>query len=349
MIKNPLTIIGVMSGTSIDGLDICAVQFSESSFTILAAETIEYNAHWKKILSHIHSYSGRDIHYTHAAYGSFCGELIHDFIVRHRIEADYIASHGHTVYHEPHNSFTVQIGSGAHIAAKTNVATICDFRLLDVAHGGQGAPLVPIGDEHLFNAYDYCINIGGFANVSCKKDDTRIAWDICAANIVLNHLSQFHGKDYDVEGKLGVQGSIISPLLAALDSLEFYALPSPKSLGREWVEQEIYPLLSNYDFSSLNVLRTYYEHTAKQIAAVLSCANSTALFTGGGCFNTFLMERISQLSKATIIIPSPEIIDFKEALIFAYLGYLRVCEEPNSLSSVTGASKNISGGVIWKV
>jgi anhydro-N-acetylmuramic acid kinase len=346
--KESLFFIGTMSGTSLDGLDVCAVSFTKNSYTILYAETVSYSPTIKKSLAHAHTLSGLELQQLHVDYGIFCGNCIAEFIQKYQLHIDFIASHGHTVFHTPHTGLTFQIGSGAHIAAITGITTINDFRTLDVAFGGQGAPLVPIGDELLFSEYDYCLNIGGFANVSCTIENTRIAWDICATNIVLNTFAETMNQEFDYNGELGKQGTIHTQLLADLESIAFYNQKPPKSLGREWVEQEIYPLLHTYNLSIHDIMRTFYEHIGIQIGKVLQGKNTKTLCTGGGVYNSFMIERIQQYSESSLIIPSSELINFKEALIFAYLGFLRIQEKHNCLASVTGARKNVCGGVIWK-
>jgi len=341
--------LGTMSGTSLDGLDMCAVVFTDNSYEIIAAETISYPKDIQTQLTQAHELSGLDLHQLDVMYGYFCGKQIVDFINRRKLHIDFISSHGHTFFHTPHTGLTVQIGSGAHLAATTGISVISDFRTLDVAHGGQGAPLVPIGDEFLFSEFDYCLNIGGFANVSSKTNENRIAWDICAANIVLNQFALQSGKDYDYDGNIGKQGKINNELLQKLNALAYYSQIPPKSLGREWVEKNIMPIFNSYSISLNDMMRTYYEHIAQQIGKTLSRHNTKTLCTGGGTHNSFLMYLIQSYSNSNLIIPSHEIIDFKEALIFAYLGYLRVNKKPNCLASVTGATKNVCGGVIWEV
>ncbi|MCQ2608193.1 MAG: anhydro-N-acetylmuramic acid kinase [Bacteroidales bacterium] len=341
--------IGLMSGTSVDGLDICAATFEQNSFRILCAETIEYpeDLHEKLLKSHL--LSALELAQLSVDFGIFCGRKVKAFVQSNSIRADYVSSHGHTVFHTPSTGLTLQIGSGAHIAAESGISTICDFRTLDVAYGGQGAPLVPIGDELLFSRYDFCLNIGGFANVSSSISGRRIAWDICPANIVLNALISTIGLSYDSNGEYGRKGTVCNPLLEQLNSLDYYFANTPKSLGREWVEANIHPLFAQYNISLQDCMRTYYEHCGMQIGSALSKTNSKTLCTGGGVKNTFLMERIAHYSLSDLVIPDEQTVDYKEALIFAYLGYLRVQNTPNSLTSVTGARKDVCGGVIWNV
>ncbi|MDR1761285.1 MAG: anhydro-N-acetylmuramic acid kinase [Bacteroidales bacterium] len=341
--------IGTMSGTSLDGLDVCAVEFNDTTFHIHAAETFEFSTAWRSRLNEAFSLSGIELQQLNVDYGIYCGECINMFVAKYKLNVAYIASHGQTIFHTPHTGLTLQIGSGAHIAAITGISTICDFRSLDVAMGGQGAPLVPIGDQFLFGNYHYCLNIGGFANVSMQHDGRRIAWDICAANIVLNDYAQKYGCAYDDNGNLGRKGNCNQQLLNSLNQLAFYAQAAPKSLGREWVEREIMPLLQASNCSDFDSMRTYYEHCGYQIGNTLRNKNTQTLCSGGGVCNSLLMEIIQHYAESKLIIPTLEIIHFKEALIFAYLGYLRVQHKPNCLASVTGAAKNVCGGVIWQV
>ncbi len=339
--------IGLMSGTSVDGLDICAVQFEHNSFSFLATDTYIYSKDLQKRLLLSHTLSAVELAQLHVDFGVFCGKSIKDFIGKHHIQANYVCSHGQTVFHTPKSGLTLQIGSGAHIAAESGITTICDFRTLDVAMGGQGAPLVPIGDELLFSEYNYCLNIGGFANVSTNTNKKRIAWDICPANIVLNSFAREYGKDYDLNGELGQKGIVDSSLLSQLNELEYYKQDAPKSLGREWIEENILPFFEKTKLSNLDKMATYYEHCAIQIGNALKGKGTKTLCTGGGIKNQYLVKRIAQYAESKLVIPEINLIDYKEALIFAYLGYLRVNTQANCLASVTGARKNVCGGAIY--
>ena len=340
--------IGLMSGTSVDGLDVCAATFCDDNYSILAAETYEYPEELRNQLLYAHELSAVDLAQLSVDFGKFCGKKVKEFVQKHKIQASYIASHGQTVFHTPQTGLTLQIGSGAHIAAESGIPTICDFRTLDVAMGGQGAPLVPIGDELLFSKYDFCLNIGGFANVSTNLNGKRIAWDICPANIVLNAFAQQFGQPYDKNGEIGRKGQVNTELFNALNEIDYYSQNAPKSLGREWVEQNIQPLFEKYNLSPEDAMCTYYEHCGYQIGHSLK-KHSLTLCTGGGAKNRFLLERIAHYTGAEIVIPEAKLVDFKEALIFAYLGYLRINGKPNCLATVTGAKKDVCGGVVWRV
>ena len=342
--------IGLMSGTSLDGLDLVYVKFNIDNykdFEILYADTIPYTAKWKGILQKALNFSVDDLTSLDISYGELLAERVGDFIAKYAIKKiDFIASHGHTVLHQPEKGITLQIGSGQVIANTTKQTVVCDFRTQDVKLGGQGAPLVPVGDALLFSEYDYCINLGGFSNVSFHKIDKRIAFDICPVNIVMNFYASKLGFDYDENGALAAQGKINHSLLEKLNELEFYKIAYPKSLGLEWVHQEIFPLIDQLETDISNILRTFVEHVAIQIADVVE-KNSRILFTGGGVFNSFLMGRISLLSSIKVIEISEEMVNYKEALIFSFLGLLRIKNENNCLKSVTGASRNHSSGVVF--
>jgi len=272
MKKKHVYVIGLMSGTSLDGLDIVYCRFSKneySNFEIIFSETIEYTVEWKKNLKEAIAFSKKAIDRLNINYGFFLGEKINEFIKKHRIQnIDFISSHGHTIFHKPEEGITLQIGDGQEIANVTNQKTVCDFRTQDVELGGQGAPLVPIGDELLFSEYDYCLNLGGFANVSYKKEGKRIAFDICPVNIVLNHYVKKLGFAYDDGGEIASTGVVNNHLLNALNVLPFYKEKHPKSLGLEWVNNVVLPLIDDFQLQIPDVLKTFVEHIATQLAVV---------------------------------------------------------------------------------
>lgn len=341
-------IIGLMSGTSLDGIDLAACQFSLSktgySYRILRAETLSYSAEWKKRLSTVETGSALELMQLDRDLGKLMGETVNAFIKKHQLKGDWIvASHGHTIFHRPESGFTTQIGHPAVIRAFSNCPVVGDFRSLDVALGGQGAPLVPIGDRLLFENFDYCLNLGGVANVSFEKQGKRMAGDVCFANLVLNHLATQLHVPFDRDGELARSGEILPDLLDRFNSLSYYQQSFPKSLGKENFLATIAPLLSNLD--PKNALRTWVEHCAIQIGQNLT--HGMALVTGGGAKNTFLMERINAYSNSEIQLPEKELIDFKEALIFAFLGYLRLQEKENVLQSVTGSKFDHAGGAYY--
>ena len=347
------SVIGVMSGTSLDGVDIAFCRFTvannEWAYQIINAETIAYPTHWKQILLNLEKANAITFQQTHVDYGIYLGRQIADFIKKYKLIPDFISSHGHTIFHQPEKKLTVQIGAGSAIAAECNLPVVYDFRSLDVALGGQGAPLVPIGDKLLFSEFDFCLNLGGFANISYQYNKQRIAYDICPVNIVMNAVCEGIGKEYDNEGGLAEKGTIHEPLLVELNGLSFYKLPldSPKSLGKEWVIKNVNPLLTTYNLSEADILKTYCEHIAIQIGKALNNkSKGNILATGGGTYNTFLIEIIKKHTLHQLIIPDKNTIEFKEALIFAFLGVLRVRNEVNCLKSVTGANCDSVGGVL---
>lgn len=339
-------VLGLMSGTSLDGLDLCCVAFSDDlhDFEILAANTLPYPSYWKDQLESVFFGNAELISKLDLDYGRFLGEQIVCFIEEHKLHSiDLIASHGHTIFHKPDRGITLQIGNGKQIANLTRIPVVYDFRKQDVELGGQGAPLVPVGDAFLFGQYDACLNLGGFANVSYKQLQQTLAFDICACNLVLNRLAKSMEKDYDDNGDLARMGRLNKSLFDQLNTLDYHQQPPPKSLGREYVESTVWPLLEN--IPSLDALHTYTHYLGKQIGNTLNqIGGKSCLTTGGGAFNTYLTELIISNTGCEIIIPKKELIDFKEALVFAFLGWLRYTGRDNVFASVTGASKNHSSG-----
>jgi len=340
-------VLGLMSGTSLDGVDLVYVKFDKlNNFEILASETVSYSQKWFEILKDVASISAGDkrLQELDVALGTYFSELILAFIESYQIlNLDLIASHGHTVHHQPELGYTLQIGCGKEIYKGTNIKTVYNFRVQDVLLKGQGAPLVPVGDEILFSDYDYCLNLGGFSNVSFVDKGVRKAFDICPVNIVLNYYSSQLGLAYDDKGILSRTGSVNFLLLEALNGLEFYKVKTPKSLGIEFVMDKIFPLVLKFKLELVDVLRTFVEHASIQIAQKIK--KGSVLVTGGGAYHQFLIERISFHNRdIELIIPSKEIIEYKEALIFGLLGKLRVEEKVNCLSSVTGSIKDHSSG-----
>lgn len=351
---NKYNVIGLMSGTSLDGIDLAYCHFEEEngkwSFKVEKAETISYSEEWKKKLSEVETKSALEYAQTDVDFGHLLGKTIAGFIKKHQLNPDFIASHGHTIFHQPEKKLTTQIGNGAAIAAECGCTVISDFRTIDVALGGQGAPLVPIGDKLLFSDYDFCLNLGGFGNISFEENGKRIAFDTSPVNIVMNLLVKEIRLDYDKDGVLAASGEVNDELLNELNSLDFYQKPYPKSLGKEWVLSTFLPVLDKYNISLNDKLRTICEHVAFQIGEITKAQSGIKkmIITGGGAKNKFLIARIKKLSGVEVTIPDEITIDFKEALIFAFLGVLRMRNEPNCLKSVTGASHDNIGGAVYQ-
>ncbi len=349
-------VIGLMSGTSLDGLDIAYCHFYKEhnswNFTILKKESIEYNEIFKTKLKHTVDLDAVSLLAFHNEYGIWLGQQVKTFIARHHISVDFIASHGHTVYHQPQIGLTYQIGSGQHLANTCQQKVICDFRTNDVALGGQGAPLVPIGDKLLFGSYDFCLNLGGISNISFDAEGERIAYDIAPVNMLLNYICAKIDLNYDEGGKIARSGSLNQEILMQLNRLSYYTLPYPKSLGYEWFLDQVIPIIENSEDSVENLLHTAIHHIAEQISTVITntgLQQSTILATGGGAKNTFLIEVLQHKlqQKAKIIVPDDDVIDFKEAMVFAFMGVLKEINETNCLQSVTGAQKDSSSGVVY--
>ncbi len=347
-------VIGLMSGTSLDGLDIalCSFGLTEKNnwdYRILNAETLPYNDEWRTKLKNAFLMNAEELCSLSFSFGQYCGLAVKDFLQRHRLKADLVASHGHTVFHRPDQGYTLQIGQGSSIAVNCGITTIYDFRSQDVALGGQGAPLVPVGDHLLFGQYDACLNLGGFANISMTDKQKRIAWDICPANIVLNKLAEERALNYDPDGRLASAGCLIPEMLEKLEALKYYSGPAPKSLGREWLEQEVVPILNEYSGERTeDRLATVCRHIANRIChdASRHGRKGTMLISGGGANNEFLIRLIREAYSGQLKIAEPLVRDFREALIFAFLGLLRMRGEVNCLASVTGAVRDHSSGTM---
>ena len=383
-----------MSGTSLDGLDIALCSFTLQdkswSYKIEKAFTIPYNADWRETLANTHSLSSQQLIELDHAYGRWIGLQCMEFLKTVTVKPELIASHGHTIFHQPEEGYTLQIGNGNDITAITGIPVVYDFRSLDIALGGKGAPLVPAGDELLFPEYDSCLNLGGFSNISYRKDNKRIAFDICPVNIAINHLANKMGHLFDKDGAIAKKGTVIKELLQRLNGLDFYNTQPPRTLMREWFETEFLPKLNDYLILSDNtqsipdntwtnpdntrtipnssrniqedkrtiiystrsipdIMRTIYEHIAIQITDVLkTCNGGKTLITGGGARNTFLISLLQEKSskKQELIIPDPILVDFKEALIFGFLGLLRKLNMINCFCSVTGAERDSSTGTL---
>jgi len=341
-----------MSGTSLDGLDIAFCSFSNKAkkwkFDVLQAKTIKYPKNLAERLAKAPEMTAVDFWKLHVEFGKFCGKEVKKFTEQYNCKPQLVASHGHTIFHQPQNGFTCQIGDGAQIAAITGVNTICDFRSIDVALNGQGAPLVPIGDKLLFGNYEACLNIGGIANISFQQKNETIAFDICPTNIVFNQYANKLGKDYDKGGAIAKSGQVNTEVLKQLNALSYYKQKGQRSLGREWIEKNIFPLLEKSNLSLEDKMATALEHSSIQIASVLNINKvKNVLISGGGAYNTFLVERIKAHTKCKLIIPDKTTIEFKEAILFAFLGVLRFTEQTNCLSTVTGAKRDNIGGAIY--
>ncbi|MDQ3683477.1 MAG: anhydro-N-acetylmuramic acid kinase [Bacteroidota bacterium] len=366
--------IGLMSGSSLDGLDIVFVELHENAgdwrFEILAADCYEYDQEWKQKLKNAITLNALDYQLLHTAYGHYLGKEINRFIENNNLhyQIGLIASHGHTTFHVPDKKMTAQLGDGAAIAAQTKLAVVSDLRALDIAFGGQGAPIVPIGEKHLFKDYQMCLNIGGIANISFNQGDRYIAYDVCPANRVLNMIAAKVHKEYDAGGEMAALGNVHEILLQKLNALDYYRQPFPKSLANNFGTDEVYPLIRSFGLSHNDELRTCVEHIVQQVKKAIQSAvgspqskNITVLssplgdggkllVSGGGAFNTFLIHRLSaelQSLNIEVVIPEENIVKYKEALIMAFIGVLRWRQEYNVLASVTGAERDSIGGAVW--
>lgn len=357
-------VIGLMSGSSLDGLDVAYCEFridkGKWSYKILKTAVVEYPDEWMQELKGLPVSNSKTLWEAHAGLGNFFGQQVKEFIKKNSLKekVDFIASHGHTIFHFPEKRFTTQIGDGAAIASQTNLPVICDFRSTDIADGGQGTPIVPIGDKFLFSHFRFCLNLGGIANISCKTENSIVAFDICCANQILNMLANRKNMEYDRGGEIAANGILNNELLYKLEALEYYTADYPKSLDNSFSREVILPILEEPSISTEDKMRTYVEHIASQIAGHIKIiskkegvefsAKEKILATGGGAFNSFLIERIHNLTKLSIEVPGDETVKFKEALVIAFMGVLRMRNEVNVLKSVTGASKDSIGGAVYR-
>ncbi len=347
-------ILGLMSGTSLDGLDIACVDFRHErrwSFRVKKAVTIPYDKAWEKKLRNAHLLSGEELLKLHSAYGRFLGKASASFIEKNGIKKpDGIASHGHTIFHQPWNGFTFQLGDASAIHAITDLPVVSDFRSLDVQLGGEGAPLVPAGDRLLFASADICLNLGGIANLSMEVKGRREAFDICFCNMALNFLSRQKGDSFDRNGRTASKGSVDTVLLDRLTRAYATVRKERKSLGREFFEATIAKLLDKPAIPLANRLRTVCESVAEEINLALprNSRNLQMLTTGGGALNQYLVEVIRNrlAGKVTLVLPPRRIIDFKEAVVFAFLGLLRLHNQTNVLSSVTQSKRDSTSGAL---
>jgi len=342
--------IGVMSGSSLDGLDLAFCEFERTanwSFKILKVTTYPFSEEWRLKLYSLPTKSQREIDKMDIEFGQFIGQAVNEFLQDSDLKPDLIASHGHTIFHDPGKGYTLQIGDGRTIANLTGITTINDFRSKDIEFGGQGAPLVPIGDEFLFSEYDFCLNIGGIANISFDIDGNRLAFDICAANQLLNHLSLQLGAPFDKNGAYAQLGKLNISLLKKLNSDPYFLLETPKSLSNQYIQTAFTSLLETSNAPVEDKLYTVVKHIAFQVnEAIKNRSGGKILLTGGGAHNSFLVDAISMETNKAIVVPDEKIIDFKEAIIFAFMGVLRNQGEINCLASVTGASKDLSCGIV---
>jgi anhydro-N-acetylmuramic acid kinase len=353
MFKQNYIVIGVMSGTSLDGVDLAHIKFeinnNKWSYVIYECDTVSYSNEMISKLKNGINFNTIELSDLNSEYTKLLGNIISDFITKNNISnIDAVCSHGHTILHQPQNGFTLQIGNLPEIAKIVQQKMVCDFRVQDVQLGGQGAPLVPIGDEILFSEYDYCLNLGGFSNISFEENNERIAFDISPVNTVLNFYANTFGLEYDDKGNISESGNLNSELFDELNQLEFYNKTFPKSLGFEFVKETVLPILVSYSISTEDKMRTFTEHIAFQIGKILQSKSGKLLVSGGGVYNEFLIGRIkAHLPTIEIIIPDEKTIKLKEALIFALLGVLKLRNEINVLASVTGAKQDHSSGAIY--
>ncbi len=374
--KTTYKAIGMMSGTSLDGIDLAYCHFWENEaqqwqYQLLKTGFFPYEKAWQQRLGQVIHQNAIDLIHTHFEYGHYVGKVIHQWVQKEQLEGqvDLVASHGQTIYHLPEKGISAQIGDGAAIAAQTGIPVVANLRVADLAAGGQGAPIVPIGDRYLFADHRYCLNIGGIANISypnqaktSNQEVQMVGYDICGANLILNHLAQLIDKPYDKDGAIARSGQLYPPLFEALNQEPYFAQMPPKTLGAKWVRNNIIPILEQYPIPISDQLRTVTEHIAFQIGQSIQqiedqiiqkdkaykSSQESLLVTGGGAHNQFLIERISAQTSLEVVVPDRATVDYKEALVMAFIGVLRWLNRPNCLATVTGATRDVCGGAIFR-
>ncbi len=353
-----------MSGSSLDGLDIayCEFQVDKKAITdwkLLEATTANYPEKWTARLQHLPEQNARTLARTNVYFSRFMADLVNDFIQEHKIQPDLIASHGHTIFHEPDRLMTLQIGDGATLAALTGISVASDFRTQDIALEGEGTPIAPAADRFLFPGYDFYLNIGGIANVTCNANGRYIAFDTSPANQILNMLAAELGLPYDKDGQIARSGKLNIELIDQLEQFAYFQQDYPKSLDNNWIREHVLPTFAIAESPVADLLHTAVHFISKHIGESLKNIirkehlhkdKYTMLVTGGGGFNTYLMECIQtdcQAVNTEIILPERDIIDYKEAILMALMGVLRVEHIPNCFSSVTGAKRDSIGGALY--
>lgn len=361
--SNTHYVIGLMSGSSLDGIDLAYCKFTQTEdqqfeWELILGETIPLPESWQARLAHLPAQNALTFAKTHVYLGHFLAETVNRFVEKHEIsQLDFIASHGHTVFHNPDKRYTTQIGCGAALAVLTGYPVINDFRIQDIAINGEGTPIAPAADRYLFSEYDFCLNIGGIANITSLVPSSPVAYDICPANQLLNHLAVQLGEPFDEGGQLAASGGLLPDLLHALRNFSYYKSPPPKSISNEWISVELFPILTSFEASVEDKLHTVTQFIAQEISNNIMALVSQSpkpsyrlMAAGGGAKNKYLIQSIlsylPQELKIDLIVPTTDTIDFKEAILMGLMGVLRVLNMPNCFSSVTGAKFDTIGGAI---
>ncbi len=358
---SPTHFLGIMSGSSLDGLDIALCKFNgldrnKLSFSVEKAVSVSFPTELYERLKSSTSLSTSDLFKLEVSFSKFCAKSVYEHMISSSLKIDYIAFHGHTIFHFPEDGFTTQIGNGSIIAAETGIPCITDFRAKDIALGGQGAPLAPIVEHYLYPGYDLYFNVGGIANLSLHKEDCILSFDSCPCNQVLNYLSTQIGLPYDDKGSLARKGTISRALIMKWDQLDYFARPTPKSMDNSWVKEIFIEVMDKTEISREDKLATMTEFIAMRLTCDVralipeSQRLISGFITGGGTYNEYLVERIREHMKTIplrLVIPDEDTINFKEAILMALMGYLRVNKIQNTIPSVTGASQPTIGGAIY--
>ncbi|WP_116964841.1 anhydro-N-acetylmuramic acid kinase [Fastidiosibacter lacustris] len=361
--------VGVMSGTSMDAIDCVVVQFESSVFKLIAAHSFSYPSEIKSAIRQIYQ---NNYHLSLHEFGSLDYELgliyancINELLNRYKIEKAQIKAvgcHGQTVYHHPHKvpRFSIQLGNGNVIAAKTNLVIVNDFRNKDMIFGGQGAPLVPVFHQTFFShsmINRVILNLGGIANISClHSQKTLIGFDTGPANTLIDHwIYQHKGKAYDHNGEWGKGGQVLSDLLNRMLADPYFSKQTPKSTGLEYFNLSWLKQYLTGNEEAQDVQATLHVLSAKTIAdAVLNVQPDTkeVYVCGGGVGNDYLMELLKEcLPEISLTDISSLGVDGQwiEAIAFAWFGYCHINSKKIPFSLSTGGSEDCLVGTLHRV
>jgi anhydro-N-acetylmuramic acid kinase len=347
-------ILGAMSGSSLDGLDLAICSFTDQSiFTIHNSTTIELPLDLRTKLKNFSTLNAFQIADLDAYFALFSAHSIRDFTNNWIGGISLVVSHGHTLYHNPANAVSWQIGNGGIIAAVTGIDTLCDLRVQDVALGGQGAPLAALVDLNLFKDYTGLLNLGGIANITINQSNTVYSWDISPCNQVFNHLAQKEGKEFDKGGSIARSGKILMELIHKWQENTYFSQMPPKSMDNTWVKENYIKEIDKIDQPVKILMASFAEFVAIQLSKDLKSLDlnpGKILVTGGGAFNAHFISRLKvHLSPLNWVVEVAEesLINYKEAMLMAYMGHRYINKKTNTISTATGAEKDLISGALY--
>lgn len=340
-----------MSGSSLDGLDIAIATFaSRDTYDVVFNKHCALPSQLASELNKAASYNIKDYLELESKFTDFIAKELQNITNQYQ-DINLIAIHGHTVHHDPDSGYSCQMVNAGRLASLTGLDVLADFRNQDIGLGGQGAPLAPIV-EHLLGSQAAYLNLGGIANISLHKSGSIVGYDVSPCNQLFNHFAKLNGLEYDDKGLLGRKGAIDQNLLNQWSALPYFQVDAPKSMDNQWLVHNFISTLE--DDKSEDQCHTAYQFVSHQIAkSVINnlSEGDRVMCTGGGSYNDYLIQLIQDKIKSKsiqLVFPPKELIDYKEAILMSYMGYLYLNNKPNTLSSVTGASRSASVGGYYK-